>query len=92
MGEMTHAKELLSVLLSSPPPGNIPAHSLPPGTLSLTTVSRLPDIPSLQVFNSQLASVVVIGENSELGGINVEVVGRGHPLPEICLFGRHPEA
>lgn len=56
LGEMTHAKELLSVLLSSPPPGNTSAHSLPPGTLSLTTVSRLPDIPSLQVFNSQLAT------------------------------------
>ena len=53
---MTHARELLSVLLSSPPVGNVPAYSLPPGTLSSTTVSRPPDIASLQVFNSQLAT------------------------------------
>lgn len=56
LGEMTHAKELLSVLLSSPPAGNISVHSLPSGILSSTTVSRLPDTTSLQAFNSQLAT------------------------------------
>lgn len=54
MGEMSHAKELLSLLLAHPNQPS-PISSLPSSTLSTTLVSKPPPIPSVQAFNAQLA-------------------------------------
>ncbi|KAJ7047317.1 subunit 17 of mediator complex-domain-containing protein [Mycena alexandri] len=64
LGEMTHAKELLSMLLTSAPPtlastlaGTAPAASTStatPSTLSATTVTKSAPIVSVQAFNAQL--------------------------------------
>ncbi len=55
---MSHARDLLLLLLSSnasaTDPNPAPALSLPTGTLTSTTVSRLPDIPSVQAFDAKL--------------------------------------
>ncbi|KAJ7700145.1 subunit 17 of mediator complex-domain-containing protein [Mycena rosella] len=48
LGEMTHAKELLTVLLSSAPP------LASASTISATTVTKPPPIVSVQAFNAQL--------------------------------------
>lgn len=54
MGEISHAKELLSLLLANPnQPSPVP--SLPSSILSTTLVSKLPPISSVQAFNAQLA-------------------------------------
>ncbi|KAJ7754261.1 subunit 17 of mediator complex-domain-containing protein [Mycena maculata] len=53
LGEMTHAKELLSLLLASAP--NAPgASAAEPSTLSATTVTKPAPIVSVQAFNAQL--------------------------------------
>ena len=64
MGEMSHARDLLALLLASSPATSLtgakdaadanPATTLPPQTLKTTTISKLPDIPSVQAFNAQL--------------------------------------
>ncbi|KAJ7179089.1 subunit 17 of mediator complex-domain-containing protein [Mycena filopes] len=62
LGEMTHAKELLSMLLASSPPtlastlaGTTPAASTSTSNLSATTVTKPAPIVSVQAFNAQLA-------------------------------------
>ena len=55
LGEMTQARDLLSLLLSSTPSEQIPAApSLPPSALTATVVTKPPAISSIEVFNSQL--------------------------------------
>ncbi|KIJ70515.1 hypothetical protein HYDPIDRAFT_172315 [Hydnomerulius pinastri MD-312] len=55
LGEMTQARDLLSFLLSSTSPNQAsPVPSLPSTTLTATTVSKPPAIPSIDVFNAQL--------------------------------------
>ncbi|KAJ7781186.1 subunit 17 of mediator complex-domain-containing protein [Mycena metata] len=62
LGEMTHARELLSMLLTSAPPtlastlaGTAPAPaSTTPSNLSATTVTKPAPIVSVQAFNAQL--------------------------------------
>ncbi|KAF5344117.1 hypothetical protein D9758_008900 [Tetrapyrgos nigripes] len=63
LGEMQHASLLLSTILSTSPaagPSQIPIHptepqEAPPSTLATTTVSKPPQIVSVQAFNAQLA-------------------------------------
>lgn len=53
---MSHAKELLALLLSSTIPNSLtPEHPASPATLTATTVTKPPPISSVQVFNSQLS-------------------------------------
>ncbi|KAJ7507873.1 subunit 17 of mediator complex-domain-containing protein [Mycena galericulata] len=52
LGEMTHAKELLSLLLASAPA--IGSAATTPSTLSATTVTKPAPIVSVQAFNAQL--------------------------------------
>ncbi|KAG2077367.1 hypothetical protein BDR04DRAFT_1132147 [Suillus decipiens] len=55
LGEMTHARELLSLLLASPAPTDpSPAPSLPPSTLTASIVTKPSPIPSVEAFNAQL--------------------------------------
>ncbi|THV08497.1 hypothetical protein K435DRAFT_13103 [Dendrothele bispora CBS 962.96] len=70
LGEMQHASMLLSTILSTPTPSvlsQIPIHPAatqeapPPATLATTTVSKPPQIGSVQAFNAQL----VIGGKDE---------------------------
>jgi len=59
---MSQARDLLSVLLATAPQtSTIP--ELPVGSLKATTVSKPPDIPSVQAFNAQL---VVSGKDEAL--------------------------
>ncbi|KIJ56789.1 hypothetical protein M422DRAFT_22933 [Sphaerobolus stellatus SS14] len=61
-GEMSQARDLLSVLLStSQHTSTLP--DLPTGSLKSTVVSKPPDIPSVQAFNAQL---VVSGKDEAL--------------------------
>ncbi|KAJ6599015.1 subunit 17 of mediator complex-domain-containing protein [Mycena vulgaris] len=52
LGEMTHAKDLLSLLLSSAP--LLASTSTSSSTLSATAVTKPPPIVSVQAFNAQL--------------------------------------
>ncbi|KAG1752739.1 subunit 17 of mediator complex-domain-containing protein [Suillus paluster] len=55
LGEMTHARELLSLLLTSTPPIDpSPVPSLPSSTLTASIVTKPPPIPSVDAFNAQL--------------------------------------
>ncbi|KAJ7228621.1 subunit 17 of mediator complex-domain-containing protein [Mycena pura] len=60
LGEMTLAKDLLNMLLSSAPPSatalltGVPAAAPSSGTLSATTVTKPPPIISVQAFDAQL--------------------------------------
>ncbi|KAL4075817.1 subunit 17 of mediator complex-domain-containing protein [Scleroderma citrinum] len=55
LGEMTQARDLLSLLLSSTPSAQIPAAtSLPPASLTATIVTQPSAISSVEVFNTQL--------------------------------------
>lgn len=63
LGEMSHARDLLGLLLSSNAADPQSTQALPPGTLTSTTIARHPDIPSVQAFNSQL---VVGGKDDAL--------------------------
>ena len=54
VGEISHAKELLSLLLAPPDQPSVIA-SLPSSILSTTLVSKLLPISSVQAFNAQLA-------------------------------------
>lgn len=52
---MTHARELLSLLLASTSPVDpSPVPSLPSSTLTASIVTKPPPIPSVQAFNAQL--------------------------------------
>lgn len=51
---MTHAKELLSLLLASAPTAAAAANASTPSTLSATTVTKPAPIVSVQAFNAQL--------------------------------------
>ncbi|KAJ7591048.1 subunit 17 of mediator complex-domain-containing protein [Mycena floridula] len=53
LGEMTHARELLSLILSSAPNPQPPSSESVP-LLSATSVTKPPPIPSVQAFNAQL--------------------------------------
>lgn len=57
LGEMTHARELLALILSSVPPSIPGLSSFVPSdsTLSATTVNKPHAIVSVQAFNAQLA-------------------------------------
>lgn len=56
LGEMTEARDLLSLLLSSAPLRHpSAASSLPPLALTATVATKPPPIPSVEVFNAQLA-------------------------------------
>lgn len=66
LGEMTHARDLLALLLSSTPtPTDLLLQStqlelaaptsLPPSTLSHSTVSKPGPLPSVEAFNSQIS-------------------------------------
>lgn len=52
LGEMSHARDLLASLLSSPNPQPLQPNT--PSNLSTTIISKPPAIPSVQAFNSQL--------------------------------------
>lgn len=53
---MSHAKDLLSLLLSSTPTSQpLSNASLPPTTLNATLVTKPTPIPSVQAFNAQLS-------------------------------------
>lgn len=55
MGEMTLARDLLTLLASSSTPAEpSPLPNLPSGTLTGSIVSRPPPLPSVALFNSQL--------------------------------------
>lgn len=55
LGEMTQARDLLSLLLSSTPSEQIStAPSLPPSALTATVVTKPSAISSVEVFNAQL--------------------------------------
>ncbi|KAG2042791.1 subunit 17 of mediator complex-domain-containing protein [Suillus americanus] len=55
LGEMTHARELLSLLLaSSAPTDPSPVPSLPSSTLTASIVMKPSPIPSVDAFNAQL--------------------------------------
>ncbi|EGO01913.1 hypothetical protein SERLA73DRAFT_177538, partial [Serpula lacrymans var. lacrymans S7.3] len=55
LGEMSHAKELLSLLLASTNPSEpSPVPSLPPATLAATMVTKPAPIISVQAFDAQL--------------------------------------
>lgn len=55
LGEMTHARELLSLLLaSSTPTDPSPVPSLPSSTLTASIVTKPSPIPSVDAFNAQL--------------------------------------
>lgn len=55
LGEMTHARELLSLLLASPASSDpSPVTSLPSSTLTASIVAKPPPIPSVDAFNAQL--------------------------------------
>lgn len=55
LGEMTQARDVLSLLLSSAPPQHVSAAlSLPPSALTATVVTKPPPISSVEVFNAQL--------------------------------------
>ncbi|KAG1892399.1 subunit 17 of mediator complex-domain-containing protein [Suillus subluteus] len=55
LGEMTHARELLSLLLaSSAPTDPSPVLSLPSSTLTASIVTKPSPIPSVDAFNAQL--------------------------------------
>lgn len=55
LGEMTQARDVLSLLLSSAPPQPVSAAvSLPPSALTATVVTKPPPISSVEVFNAQL--------------------------------------
>ena len=56
LGEISHARDLLSVLLSSTSSTPDPAlPALPSSTLSATVVTKPPPIPSVHAFDAQLA-------------------------------------
>ncbi|KAG1833319.1 subunit 17 of mediator complex-domain-containing protein [Suillus variegatus] len=55
LGEMTHARELLSLLLaSSAPTDPSPVPALPSSTLTASIVTKPSPIPSVDAFNAQL--------------------------------------
>ncbi|KAI6164907.1 subunit 17 of mediator complex-domain-containing protein [Pisolithus thermaeus] len=55
LGEMTQARDVLSLLLSSAPPQHVPtALSLSPSALTATVVTKPRPISSVEVFNTQL--------------------------------------
>ncbi|KDQ64550.1 hypothetical protein JAAARDRAFT_166933 [Jaapia argillacea MUCL 33604] len=56
LGEMSHARDLLALLLSSPLPAQQPPAqtALPAPTLSASVVTKPSPIPSVQGFNAQL--------------------------------------
>ncbi|OAX36195.1 hypothetical protein K503DRAFT_858151 [Rhizopogon vinicolor AM-OR11-026] len=55
LGEMTHARELLSLLLASTAPTDpSPVPSLPSSTLTASIVTKPPPVPSVEAFNAQL--------------------------------------
>ncbi|KAI6047138.1 subunit 17 of mediator complex-domain-containing protein [Pisolithus marmoratus] len=55
LGEMTEARDVLSLLLSSAPSQHVSAaSSLPPSALTATVVTKPPPISSVEVFNAQL--------------------------------------
>ncbi|KAI0921137.1 hypothetical protein AcV7_003415 [Taiwanofungus camphoratus] len=53
-GEMSQARDLLSLLLSSQSPQQFSSPQLPPPTLAATVVVKPPPITSVQAFNAQL--------------------------------------
>lgn len=55
LGEMSHAKELLSLLLSSSPSAQPSEPLAPPSTLTATIVTKPHQIASVQAFNAQLS-------------------------------------
>ncbi|KAL6309701.1 subunit 17 of mediator complex-domain-containing protein [Sparassis latifolia] len=57
LGEMSQARDLLALLLSSPNiPQVAPNSGSQPSALTVTVVTKQPAIPSVQAFNAQLAA------------------------------------
>lgn len=57
LGEMSHARDMLALLLSATTPLNpSPIPSLPSGLLTASSVSKQPDITSVQTFNALLVT------------------------------------
>lgn len=54
MGEMTLARDLLALLTFTSVPNDPSPSSLPAGSISATTVTNPPAIPSVQAFDTQL--------------------------------------
>ncbi|ESK94521.1 rna polymerase ii mediator complex component srb4 [Moniliophthora roreri MCA 2997] len=55
LGELSHARDLLSLILSSANPNPGSETNMGPSTLSATVVTKPPSIIPLQAFNAQLA-------------------------------------
>ena len=57
LGEMSHARDMLSLLLSTTTPQNTsPIPSLPSGLLTVSSVSKEPDVLSVLTFNALLVT------------------------------------